>query len=55
MGNFDKQIENAFNQPMYEYRYRYLQDITGTIYTNWCTASQFENCYPNTIVIDKRN
>lgn len=53
--NIDQKISKAFNQKMYEYKYRYLGDKAGTIYTNWCTESQFENCYKNTVVLSKIN
>ena len=53
--NPDQQINAAFNQQMYEFKYRYLGDKAGTIYTNWCTQSQFENCYKNTVVLSKTN
>jgi len=55
MGNFDQQIENALNQQMYEWVYRYTDDPTRTPYMNWMTESQFKSCYPNTVVIRKSN
>ena len=53
--NQDQQINAAFNQQMFEFKYRYTNDKAGTIYTNWCTENQFKNCYPETIVISKTN
>ena len=49
----EQQIFNAFNQTMFEYKYRYSDDPNKTVYTNWLTEGQFKSCYPNAIVISK--
>ena len=51
----NEQIIEMLNQKMFEFKYRYIDDISGNIYTNWMTESQFKNCYPRTIVISKTN
>ena len=50
-----QQINEAYNQVMYEYTFRYSDDPTNNVYKNWMTESQFKNCYPGTIVINKTN
>jgi hypothetical protein len=51
----DQQIENAFNQPMYEYKFFKIFDKTKTIVTDWCTESNFADAHPGVIVTSKTN
>ncbi len=53
--NIDQQIENALNQKMYEWKYKYLQDKNNTIYTTWATESNFKDAYKKTKVISKNS
>ena len=51
--NIEQQIENALNQPMYEYKYFKIFDNTKTVCTTWATESNFANENPGVIVISK--
>jgi len=50
-----QQIENALNEPMFEYKFFKIFDNTKTIVTDYCTESNFTDTHPGVIVISKTN
>ena len=49
----ETQIENALNEPMYEYKYFKIFDKTKTVCMDWATESNFADSHPGVIVISK--
>ena len=48
-----QQINAALNQKMYEWKYKYLDDKSNSVYTTWATESNFKSSYKKTKVISK--
>jgi len=53
MNTILQQVENALNEPMFEYKFFKMFDKTKTIVTEWATESNFTDANPGVIVISK--
>ena len=49
--NIDQQIQNALNEPMYEWKFIRILDGTKTVSTEWATESNFVDNHPEGVVV----